>query len=1512
MNLSQDLISKFVEVTNQKKTESQGKNVYGTIVESDGEVLVRLDGAELLTPISGVVDAKNGDRVLVSLADHSAVVLGNFTYKPSARDTAKAQTTADEALASASEAQDEAQLARQEAHDAYEDSQNAQQVANEAVDAANVATQSATEATEKANEVESKVGTIEQNIESMNTDLDEINAVVDGVQVSVQEVDQKATQAGEAASQAQVKADEAKEALSVTQATADEAISKAETAQQTATKAQEDVSKVQGTVDAINGEVESAMQEIQGLADGLDTLSNTMSADYAKKTELTEVSADLETQISQNAAQIESTAKRVTTIDETVSNVAEQAAQAQQSANNAKAQADAASEEAQAAQTKANEAATAASNAQSEADTAKQAATAAQSKADKAAQDLATAEQNLSDVTLRVGATEEEIEEAKTAVVTAQQAADKAKTDAVEAAQKAQAAQDVADTASTNASLAQQAANNAVSKAEEAQEIADIAQGHAQAAIDKANEAADTAANAQTTANTAKENATEAQNKATAAATAASNAQKAADDADAKAAQAMQDLATAEQNLANVTSRVGATEEEIEEAKAEVAKAQTAASNAQADAVAAQALADSAKTNAANAQEAANVAKNAADAAQADADAAKLAADEAQADVDALAVRVETAETNISQNAEAIELRATKDEVTQTLGRYYTKVETDAAIVAKANEIISRVSSTETDLNKLTARVKTAESKITDSAIVTTVRSSSGYADDLAGKVGTNEIISRINQSAEAVTIDASKINLNGAVTISSFDEALTKALSSVPKKINTHLRNFTAANWETYGAEGHSEHWTAGSTYDNSHINVGDTAYILGTCSNAGGNNTVNVTLYGTVTEKTSTGIRMNTLYYTMSGEVGAYSLANSAKSAITAWCYNNNLTYIDGAKIYTGTITADKINVNDLFAQDITATGTIRGVSLIGASGEFSGCISADSGRIGKFDISNGRIGLMTTNEEHDEFIYLTSTIVAIDGDESGETPGTELGEYRTFLSPSGMDLYYFGQDGDRTYFARIKPDHIEIEAGDNRSYFGADHVSIDGDLDVLGVTTVSSLTGTGKIMTNASIYTGGKTATSDGNTGAVLSNTGRLHLQNTSDNPYIYFYGNGDTSYAARIGYSISDDIIKFAAATKYEFDNKVSTTASFYAGGKTSSTDGKDGALLGATGKLFLQYSEGNPYVGFYKGGSTSYDAYVSYDTTEDELRLGGAPVVRMQSKVVVEEILRVNGKIYMPYNTGELRGLKNGADTATTDNSNILCFIGESDNGDDGVSKNRAVFGAVSNSGSTEIRSPSAVFIKCNGRISETNTGYVLQFARLNFGTSSSPSYYGCLRPKASGATYLGSGTYPYKGIYATSGTVSTSDRNKKHDIVAIDDRDIQLFDMLLPSSYYFNDGDRRHFGFVAQDVEDAMNHLGFTSVDFAGLCKDYRKKYLEELEDDVFVLDENGNPIVDYSLRYQEFIALNTAKIKWLEKKYDNEFELTTAQISQLYYQMAQLFDIVAKQQQIINSFMAA
>lgn len=51
------------------------------------------------------------------------------------------------------------------------------------------------------------------------------------------------------------------------------------------------------------------------------------------------------------------------------------------------------------------------------------------------------------------------------------------------------------------------------------------------------------------------------------------------------------------------------------------------------------------------------------------------------------------------------------------------------------------------------------------------------------------------------------------------------------------------------------------------------------------------------------------------------AKSVADSAVSTIGKWCYNNDITYINGGKIYTGTVTADKLAANSVTADKILA---------------------------------------------------------------------------------------------------------------------------------------------------------------------------------------------------------------------------------------------------------------------------------------------------------------------------------------------------------------------------------------------------------------------------------------------------------------------------------------------------------------------------------------------------------------------------------------------------------------
>lgn len=85
MDLSNDLISQFVKITNDGDVGSKESTVYGTTVEYNGEMYVKLDGSDLLTPVETTSDMQPGERVTVMIKNHGATVTGNIT-SPSANE----------------------------------------------------------------------------------------------------------------------------------------------------------------------------------------------------------------------------------------------------------------------------------------------------------------------------------------------------------------------------------------------------------------------------------------------------------------------------------------------------------------------------------------------------------------------------------------------------------------------------------------------------------------------------------------------------------------------------------------------------------------------------------------------------------------------------------------------------------------------------------------------------------------------------------------------------------------------------------------------------------------------------------------------------------------------------------------------------------------------------------------------------------------------------------------------------------------------------------------------------------------------------------------------------------------------------------------------------------------------------------------------------------------------------------------------------------------------------------
>ena len=129
---------------------------------------------------------------------------------------------------------------------------------------------------------------------------------------------------------------------------------------------------------------------------------------------------------------------------------------------------------------------------------------------------------------------------------------------------------------------------------------------------------------------------------------------------------------------------------------------------------------------------------------------------------------------------------------------------------------------------------------------------------------------------------------------------------------------------------------------------------------------------------------------------------------------------------------------------------------------------------------------------------------------------------------------------------------------------------------------------------------------------------------------------------------------------------------------------------------------------------------------------------------------------------------------------------------------------------------------------------------------------------GSTAPSVDGAGSLGFSDYRWSVVYAQTGTITTSDREKKTDISYALERYDALFEKLRPASYRLKSGTsgRTHTGLVAQDVEQALRECGLTGKDFAAFVKTPR---------------EDGG--ADYGLRYEELIALCIRQVQRLRER---------------------------------------
>ena len=135
---------------------------------------------------------------------------------------------------------------------------------------------------------------------------------------------------------------------------------------------------------------------------------------------------------------------------------------------------------------------------------------------------------------------------------------------------------------------------------------------------------------------------------------------------------------------------------------------------------------------------------------------------------------------------------------------------------------------------------------------------------------------------------------------------------------------------------------------------------------------------------------------------------------------------------------------------------------------------------------------------------------------------------------------------------------------------------------------------------------------------------------------------------------------------------------------------------------------------------------------------------------------------------------------------------------------------------------------------------------------------------GVLAPEGDNTHDIGFSTERWDDIYATNGTIQTSDKNEKNTITA-SDLGLSFVNKLKPVFYKFNNKTRTHYGLIAQDVEATLSDINKPTSDFAGFIKEDIPDKLYVENDDIpegkSVGDVKTAAFTTYGLRYHEFIS---------------------------------------------------
>ena len=554
-----------------------------------------------------------------------------------------------------------------------------------------------------------------------------------------------------------------------------------------------------------------------------------------------------------------------------------------------------------------------------------------------------------------------------------------------------------------------------------------------------------------------------------------------------------------------------------------------------------------------------------------------------------------------------------------------------------------------------------------------------------------------------------------------------------------------------------------------------------------------------------------MNRIVNTTEAELNFTPTGNNYVASITSL---NTLGTESDATTLTFNLTTEPVAEGDIRANAITANKiNVNELSAISAD---LGSINAGSMNIGSGNFTVSTAGVMTATGA-----TITGQISATTGAIGGFTVGSTsltAGSGSSRISLSTADGIHLGNDTFASAPFRV---------------------ALDGSVTATNATITGALTLTNIDGTTVT-YTGGQLGVGTiggGNLGssAIFPTTLRYERSNSTSAP-------SDSEFNTAFGRNPrSNDIVVVSrtdtnAQIAYKHNGSSFSAVSNYIDGDLI----VDGSIT--TDQLAANSVEANQI----NVGTLSAISADMGSITAGSLNIGSGNFTVDTSGNVVANSVTTRGK-YLSKNitgTGQA-GLFSELSDSVTGGSEPLRILNPTDDSD------KDFFLLLGND-SYSMTFSSGIPTSANLGLWFTGTGSIYMG-----GTNKSFS------PLADNSNDLGRLNNRWDDIFATNGTIQTSDANDKSNI-ADSDLGLSFVSQLTPRKYTLNDGDsnRTHYGLIAQEVKTVLDNNNINTSDFAPYIKGE-------------ILDTNnqGTGEYKYGLRYTELISILIKSIQELEQR---------------------------------------